>query len=101
VDERDFYRGAFPVALVDSELNRQPRATADGSSAVDEPSTVDVQTLPLVRQDESIVIRFVEPEHRSSHSWTPWLDARATGIGCQLRRWHIGQRGNSPLTRTP
>src|SRR5439155_16602807 len=45
-----------------------PRATADGSSAIDEPVAVDVQALLILRTDEPVVLRLVEPQHRPSHS---------------------------------
>jgi hypothetical protein len=42
-----------------------------------------------------------QTDHPWSHSWTLCLDARAIGIGCQFRRWHIGQGGNARLRLMP
>jgi len=72
-----------------------------GAASFDEGVTVDIQTLAILGEDEPVVLRLVEPQHRASHSWTFCLDARKIRIGCQFRRWHIGQSGNSPLRLMP
>jgi hypothetical protein len=100
-DKRDVDRNPRSVALAHAQPDRQPCAPADGRGSFDEAVTVDIQTLAILGEDEPVVLRLVEPQHRASHSWTFCLDARKIRIGCQFRRWHIGQSGNSPLRLMP
>lgn len=102
-DERDLDRNAFAVAFVDVQLDRQPGATADGSSPIDETVAVDVQALPFIRQDEPEVLRLVEPQHRPSHSRTLDLDRLTIRTCCRFRRTGPRTRAKSrwamPRTR--
>ena len=76
--------------LDDVETHRSTRATADRSGAVYETVTRNVQTLAGVREDEAVVLRLVEPEHRSVHSCARRLNMHArrrpTGITIGVRR---------------
>jgi hypothetical protein len=70
-------------------------------TVVDESSTVDVNALAVVR---ALNPWFFASPHHSMASFTTGrcdLDARAIGIGCQFRRWHIGQSGNARLRLMP
>ena len=78
--ERDIDRYAIAITVADAQLDRQPRAAADGSSAVDEAVAVDVQPLALIRQDEPVGLRLVEPQHRAFHSCAPTVSLKHSTV---------------------
>ena len=75
--EGDIDRYAIAFTLADAQLDRQPRAAADGSGAVDEAVAVDVQPLALIGH---VGLRFVEPQHRAFHSCAPTVSLKHSTV---------------------
>jgi hypothetical protein len=65
--ERDVARAAGSIAPLDLEADDPARAPPFRSLARGEGLTVDREPLAVVRHDEPLILRLVEPEHLSSH----------------------------------
>src|ERR671934_2650156 len=70
-DQRNADRNSFSIAVTDPQAYGQSGAAAYGRSAAGESVAVDVQALAVLRADEAVVLRLVEPEHRPVHGCAP------------------------------
>ena len=69
-DVEEFRRGMdveLEHGLHDAELDDGAVAALRRPDAAREGAAVDVEALVLLRRDEAVVLRLVEPDHRSAH----------------------------------
>jgi hypothetical protein len=101
--ERDIDRYSLAVTLADAQLDRQARAAAAGSSTVDEAFAADVQTLAIFRQDESVILRVVEPQHRAVHSCGPTILLKHSTVPVAINTPSLAvyERAGTALNRKP